>query len=391
MPTINVNQTNASETAKGIVEEATQSEVNAGTDIGGTGAKLFIVPSKIQTYLAATYQTISGLFASVMALVLTGFVAGANTAIAATDTLAQALAKIQGQINARPNENATTIAAINHAAAEKSALVDADEIAGQDSASSFSLIRTTWTSIKAFLKTYFDTLYTASTGWVSSSATWSYSSADAPTYVISINEDVTGILSVGMRIRLVQTTTKYFIVTAVGSFSGGATLVTVYGGTDYTLANAAISSPNYSASKIPFGFPVDQTKWQVVVTDSTDATQSSPTAATWYNLGSIQISIPIGAWRVRYRASLQQQNQFFEVLATLSTTASSAGDAIFGGRNYGGTGGSIVVQASGDIVVSSKTTYYLNAKTSSASVTSISFQGTSGQAATKIIADCAYL
>lgn len=38
----------ASETVKGLVEEATQTEINAGTDIGGTGAKVFIVPSKVR-------------------------------------------------------------------------------------------------------------------------------------------------------------------------------------------------------------------------------------------------------------------------------------------------------------------------------------------------------
>lgn len=53
-------------------------------------------------------QDILTLFSSVMALVLTGFTAGANTAIAATDTLAQALAKIQGQINARATSNDLT-------------------------------------------------------------------------------------------------------------------------------------------------------------------------------------------------------------------------------------------------------------------------------------------
>lgn len=117
MPTINVNQTNASETAKGIVEEATQAEVNAGTDTGGTGARLFVIPSKLLSLLgsylttasaAATYQTIAGLFTSVMGLVLTGFAAGANTAVAATDTLAQALAKFQGQINARATLSSPT-------------------------------------------------------------------------------------------------------------------------------------------------------------------------------------------------------------------------------------------------------------------------------------------
>lgn len=170
MPIINVNQANASETTKGIVEEATQAELNAGTDTGATGAKLFAVPSKILSLLGSylttasastTYQTIAGLFASVMALVLTGFSAGANTAVSATDTIAQALAKFQGQINARPNENATTIATITNSTASKTTPVDADEVVGMDSANSFVLIKYSWTNIKAFLKTYFDTVYQA--------------------------------------------------------------------------------------------------------------------------------------------------------------------------------------------------------------------------------------
>lgn len=43
---------NASETARGLVEEATDAEVTAGTATGGTGAKLFITPTKLATYLA---------------------------------------------------------------------------------------------------------------------------------------------------------------------------------------------------------------------------------------------------------------------------------------------------------------------------------------------------
>ncbi|HBP65505.1 MAG TPA: hypothetical protein DD730_14905 [Desulfosporosinus sp.] len=48
----------ASETVKGMVEEATDAEVAAGTATGGTGAKLVITPEKLATRLAAyTYIT----------------------------------------------------------------------------------------------------------------------------------------------------------------------------------------------------------------------------------------------------------------------------------------------------------------------------------------------
>lgn len=44
-------QANASETVRGLVEEATSAEVTAGTDTGGTGAKLFVPPSKMNTQI----------------------------------------------------------------------------------------------------------------------------------------------------------------------------------------------------------------------------------------------------------------------------------------------------------------------------------------------------
>lgn len=39
----------ASTTVKGIVEEADDIEIDAGTDTGGTGARLFVVPSKLKS------------------------------------------------------------------------------------------------------------------------------------------------------------------------------------------------------------------------------------------------------------------------------------------------------------------------------------------------------
>lgn len=46
---------NASETAKGISEEATDAEVTAGTATGGTGAKLFVTPAKLATTLTSQF------------------------------------------------------------------------------------------------------------------------------------------------------------------------------------------------------------------------------------------------------------------------------------------------------------------------------------------------
>lgn len=57
MPTININNNLASETGKGVVEEATQAEVNAGTDTGATGARLFATPSKIIAYVASVISS----------------------------------------------------------------------------------------------------------------------------------------------------------------------------------------------------------------------------------------------------------------------------------------------------------------------------------------------
>ena len=62
------------------------------------------------------------------------------------------------------DETGVRIAALAHAASAKTTPVDADELAGTDSAASYGLIRVTWANIKATLKTYFDTLYPSGSG-----------------------------------------------------------------------------------------------------------------------------------------------------------------------------------------------------------------------------------
>lgn len=234
-------------------------------------------------------------------------------------------------------------------------------------------------------------------GWIAGSGTWSYSSADSPTFVISINADVTALIGVGDRIKLTQTTTKYFIVTAVGSFSGGVTLVTVYGGTDYTLANAAISSPYYSHAKAPFGFPLDPAKWTITFTDTTNRSQATPTAGTYYNLGSESLAIHIGAWKVELQclAGVTDNSATANsVRVALSTANNSASDnSMLAQVTVAGASGNLIaistVALGRFLTLVSKTTYYINVACTIAGAESIDFYNATSTMTLRAI--CAYL
>jgi hypothetical protein len=250
------------------------------------------------------------------------------------------------------------------------------------------------TNTHAQIDTYLSNLIL---GWVADANTWSYSSADSPTFVISINADMTAILQAGMRIKLTQTTAKYFIITNVGSFSAGATLVTVYGGTDYTLANAAISSPYYSNGKSPFGFPLDPSKWTVtVISDSSNQSQATPTVSTWYNVGSLSGSVPIGVWKMSVKARVDASHAgatSLGIRSTLSTANNSESNtesttnSAFGGSGLTNIGNFVSHRFT--LVLTSKTTHYLNLLTGTASCTAINTRGDLSQTIVK--AECAYL
>lgn len=90
-------------------------------------------------------------------------------------------------------------------------------------------------------------------GWVDdSSETWTYSSSTA--FTIS-GSDLTAQFSPGTRIKLTQSATvKYFVVSS-SSFASSTTTVNITGGSDYTLANSAISANFHSYEANPQGYP----------------------------------------------------------------------------------------------------------------------------------------
>jgi len=86
--------------------------------------------------------------------------------------------------------------------------------------------------------------------WIKLDDTVTYASATT----FTIAGDWTGILQKGDKFKCTQTSVKYFYIIGV-SYSSPNTTVTVTGGSDYTLADAAITSPYFSKVENPQGFP----------------------------------------------------------------------------------------------------------------------------------------
>jgi hypothetical protein len=193
------------------------------------------------------------------------------------------------------------------------------------------------------------------------------------------------------------TVTKKGIVTATTD-----TTVTAYYGTDYTLANSAITNFYYSLMRSPLGFPLDKRKWSVEMSTQAFTSTASPTANTYYNAGSLSITVPIGLFDVSYSASLFGYGQSFtgnyqiESYSSLSTSNNSESDNDFTcyieALGYVAAFGLVVcsiVSRAKTLNLLAKTTYYLIAKNTQASTQQIGFQG--NQSKTIIRATCAYL
>lgn len=84
-------------------------------------------------------------------------------------------------------------------------------------------------------------------GWRSANETWTYASATT----ITVPSGATGKYAVGDKVRIYQNnTTKYFYIVTVAS-----TLLTITGGSDYTLTSSTINNPCTSRRATPAGFP----------------------------------------------------------------------------------------------------------------------------------------
>lgn len=110
-------------------------------------------------------------------------------------------------------------------------------------------------------------------GWTEVTHTWTFASANS----ITVPSGAGDRYKIGDKIKITQTTDKYFYVLAVAD-----TTLTVSGGSDYTVANAAITNPKYSKQDNPQGFPdwfIFTPTWEVASFDDGSGGQPTNTYA----------------------------------------------------------------------------------------------------------------
>lgn len=132
-------------------------------------------------------------------------------------------------------------------------------------------------SVKALLESLMS-------GWIPEAETWVYVSA---TSFKIVGKNVVSRFPPGTRIRLTQSSTvKYFVVKSV-AFSTDTT-VTITAGSDYSLANAAITEPSYSQFFAPANFPGGFNYTPTWTATTTNPTLGNGTIyGRWTRLGSI--------------------------------------------------------------------------------------------------------
>lgn len=241
--------------------------------------------------------------------------------------------------------------------------------------------------------TYAQLTSTLLSGWIDANETWTYASGTGTNVgTFTITGDKTSKYQAGDRIQFTQTTVKYAIITKV-SYSNPSTTVTIYMGTDYTIANAAISANYYSKVKSPQGFPIDPAKWTITTTSSSDRTTTSSTFASLTDT----LVVPIGCWDIRAKypmlVSVTGTSALLGVV-TLSSDASTETNPQLSGvmrsrdasaaasSNAGGT-----CQVSSTVTLTSSTTFTLMGKTNAGT---LDVQG-STQTPIVLRAVCAYL
>lgn len=165
-------------------------------------------------------------------------------------------------------------------------------------------------------------------GWQSGSGTWSYVSSTT----ITVPSADAACMGVGTKVWITQTTSKYFNVTAVSG-----TTVTLSSPSGSTVANAAITSPYFSNSASPYGFPTSSAYIEIgraTLTGSADTITISSFPAKTYlrivvkiiNSGSVGTTVTFNNDTSTNYASRNSRNGGAETTSTSASSIQVAGN-----------------------------------------------------------------
>lgn len=187
-------------------------------------------------------------------------------------------------------------------------------------------------------------LGTTDSGWILGCDTWLYDSAES--FKIA-GKDVSALFEGGVKIRLKQGGAyKYFY--SIGAVYGTDTVVSVAGGSDYTIANAAITDNYYSYSSNPQGFPEWFNYTPVFTGFSVDPT----------NIVS-RFKIQGRTCTVLHRevtAGTSNSSSFF---VTAPVEAATITNAVWGGAMFGADDNGIAFTTATKVIINSGASYFI--------------------------------
>lgn len=129
----------------------------------------------------------------------------------------------------------------------------------------------------------------------------------------------------------ISSTKDYAIITGA-TFSTNTTL-TVQVPEGCTIPTiGGLSLLEYSVMKVPYGMPLQDSKWTLIYYNRNQVSQSSPAAGTWYNPSNqLALPVPIGEWDVTGYGDLygNRSSGGNARKATLATTAAAEDDRYY--------------------------------------------------------------
>lgn len=187
----------------------------------------------------------------------------------------------------------------------------------------------------------------------------------------------------------ISSTLDYSIITKIAT-----TAVTVQVPEGCTIpTTGGVAGVSYATVKIPYGFPAQRGKWQILSIIRVDTNNGASTADQYYNVAGFVINTPVGAHNIRAYITGQATTSAGAARGLGVALATSAGNftdlAKAVGSYVGGTGdsrGTVLLEVSVENTVA--TPIYVNIASLTSAATALYIIGS---ADTKVIAENAYL